>query len=352
MPPTRERGANGSGQFRLDLDYSHLYYPQEDRAGTNPGELTSDYRRVSRTLRALVSVMAEGPARSGLLKEPNHDEAKPQAAGHCRKALVAPARVLRHARTRVGTHLDRWVPATAARIRAHVGGSRETEMLVLARFIRRDDVVIDAGAHRGLYTWLLARLVGRSGCVIAIEPQPALATYLRRAFARQPQVVVVQKGLSNHQGTALLTVPQDQGHEAIGHATLEVSKGRSMRIETTTVDHLDVKPSFIKADVEDHEFHLISGSRHTIEEHHPVLLLEIQRNRPGRDESRASRDESRMRLVNLLNELGYRSHYVDQSGALHSFDIHRLTDPSDSICEDRWVYNFIFSTLRLGSSSN
>src|SRR5580658_9635447 len=151
---------------------------------------------------------------------------------------MIPARVFRNARTRAGTHLDRWAPATAARMRSRVGGSRETEMLVLERFIHRDDVVIDAGAHRGLYTWPLARLVGRGGRVIAAEPQPALATYLRRAFARQPQVVVLQKGLSDHQGTAILTVPHDQGGEMIGQATLEASEGRSMRIDTTTVDDL------------------------------------------------------------------------------------------------------------------
>src|ERR1700722_18488859 len=90
-----------------------------------------------------------------------------------------PERVLRNARTRAGACLDRWAPTTGAWTRAHAGGSREpAEMSVLRQFVRKGDVVIDAGAHRGLYTWPLALLVGPSGLVIAVEPQATLAGYL------------------------------------------------------------------------------------------------------------------------------------------------------------------------------
>ena len=41
---------------------------------------------------------------------------------------------------------------------------------------------IDLGAHKGAYTYWLRRAVGRSGRVIAVEPQPDLAKRLEHLF--------------------------------------------------------------------------------------------------------------------------------------------------------------------------
>lgn len=38
--------------------------------------------------------------------------------------------------------------------------------------LRKGDVFIDVGAHIGKYTILVAKIVGKEGLVIAIEPNP------------------------------------------------------------------------------------------------------------------------------------------------------------------------------------
>ncbi|HWB04838.1 MAG TPA: FkbM family methyltransferase [Verrucomicrobiales bacterium] len=58
-------------------------------------------------------------------------------------------------------------------------GSREPDQLfVLAKILKEGDVVIDLGANFGYYALVESRLVGRTGKVIAIEPDPRNLEYL------------------------------------------------------------------------------------------------------------------------------------------------------------------------------
>src|SRR5690606_14490021 len=67
--------------------------------------------------------------------------------------------------------------------------------------VDRGDLCFDIGAHVGNRTAVLAAL----GCkVVAVEPHPYLAEYLRRKFAGRPGVVVEQVGVSTTPGEATL----------------------------------------------------------------------------------------------------------------------------------------------------
>ena len=52
------------------------------------------------------------------------------------------------------------------------------EIRYLRRTVLPADQVIDAGAHKGGYSYWLSKFVGRSGHVTAFEPQPELASLL------------------------------------------------------------------------------------------------------------------------------------------------------------------------------
>src|SRR2546430_13750536 len=60
----------------------------------------------------------------------------------------------------------------------------------LFRSVREGDVVVDAGAERGLFTARLAQLVGPGGTVHAFEPNPESLPYLHVIAAAEPNVRV------------------------------------------------------------------------------------------------------------------------------------------------------------------
>lgn len=70
------------------------------------------------------------------------------------------------------------------------GDFEHLEMAAAIRFLRPGDVVVDAGAHAGLYTLLAANFVAPGGRVVAIEPSPATHALLAaNAAALDPALV-------------------------------------------------------------------------------------------------------------------------------------------------------------------
>ncbi|MDA8366776.1 MAG: FkbM family methyltransferase [Actinomycetota bacterium] len=227
---------------------------------------------------------------------------------------------------------DQLFPSTSVILRSRFGGSREAELSVLPKFVGCGDLVVDVGAHKGLYSWHLQRLVGPSGSVHAFEPQPDLSDYLKRAFRGSRTVLVHELALSASRGIATLTVPLFDGAPALGHATLEESGGRSIEVQTVPFDSLGLAPRFMKIDVEGHELGVLSGAMETLETSKPFLLLEIDR-RSGRDPSK---------LIELLQHLDYHGYVLNDDGILAPMDVRRLLDPSDPILATRYAYNFFF----------
>jgi FkbM family methyltransferase len=238
-------------------------------------------------------------------------------------------------RAAVSGTLDR-VPRIGAQARARFGGSREPEIEVLAEFVSWGDTVVDVGAHRGVYTWHLARIVGSTGRVLAFEPQPDLAAYLQKAFARSHRVSVASSALSDEAGKATLTIPVWGSTAMVGHATLEGGGEIGIAVPRCTLDSLDVSPTFVKIDVEGHEAAVLRGARQTIEQHRPTLLIEIDRRRVGM--SNVQED-----VVAFVLGHGYKASYLASDGILHAVEPARLVDPDDPIDNGRYVYNFFFT---------
>lgn len=158
----------------------------------------------------------------------------------------------------------------------------ETRSLLEA--LRPGDAAIDVGANKGSFVYPLARAVGRSGRVLAFEPQQQLAAYLRTMVARcrLPQVEVSSVALSDSAGHAALFAP------AAGHspgATLvdgaHVPTGWvKQEIETTTLDAAAAGESrrigALKIDVEGHEMAVLRGAEATLARHRPVVVFECE----------------------------------------------------------------------------
>jgi FkbM family methyltransferase len=82
----------------------------------------------------------------------------------------------------------------------------------LMKSIRIGDIVWDVGANVGFYTQKFLDAVGSSGQVIAIEPAPLSAEECRQIAKKnnRTNLLVIESALGNKNGTAKLTITEDQ----------------------------------------------------------------------------------------------------------------------------------------------
>lgn len=179
---------------------------------------------------------------------------------------------------------------------------------------RAGTIALDIGAHKGGYTYWLARKVGPDGRVYSFEPQPELARKLRLSFDPE-RVVVENAGVSDSEGSLRLHVPTD-GRPSPG-ASLEAPaaasrNGHSIEVRVVSLDHYlrdRAQPvSFLKCDVEGHELHVFRGAEQLLRRDRPVLLFECEQRHHG---ARPVRD-----VFNYLENLGYMGRFFHRGQLL------------------------------------
>ena len=88
------------------------------------------------------------------------------------------------------------------------------EIRHIRRSVSSGDTVIDVGAHKGAFTYWLSRAVGPQGRVLAFEPQPEVADYLRQAtrYFRLDNVEILESALSTKMVPRLCSGPPTRFH--------------------------------------------------------------------------------------------------------------------------------------------
>ena len=176
----------------------------------------------------------------------------------------------------------------------------------------RGGCAIDIGAHKGAYTYWMAKRVGKSGRVLAVEPQPRVASALRDTLESSglSQASVLHAAASSHDGQGTINIPRDSTHGA----SLE-PLGEEREIDPTPVD-LRTIPSimnalgwdrldFVKIDAEGHELAIIGGSLEAFRRFRPAILVESEARTHEGDRSHIDA------LQNMLGPLGYRGQFHD-----------------------------------------
>lgn len=169
----------------------------------------------------------------------------------------------------------------------------EEQIAFYAEHIPTGGVVIDAGACIGDHTETLARLVGPTGTVHALEPNPLTFEALRLNFADKPWVRVANVGLSDAASEAKMHCETNVGASF-------VSDSGDTLIRLVTIDSLGLSMlDFVHLDCEGFEINALRGGRETIARCRPVIVLEVGHEALKR--AGGSTDE----LMALLDELGY-----------------------------------------------
>lgn len=149
--------------------------------------------------------------------------------------------------------------------------------------ITNGSVVWDVGANVGLFAFAAAGLAGRSGTIIAVEPDGWLAANLRRASRWNPdaaEVIVVPAAISDRLGlTEFIVANNNRAVNYIAQAgRTSITGGARERqlVPTLTLDCLAENlpmPDVLKIDVEGAEALVLAGAGHVLEVG-PTIFIE------------------------------------------------------------------------------
>jgi FkbM family methyltransferase len=133
---------------------------------------------------------------------------------------------------------------------------------------KEGDIVFDIGAHCGISTYRLAKLVGPSGRVIAFEPDPVNHSILVRNIHRHKleNVTCVKTAISDSRGTALFNCEGAIGSGLARHLS-RATVGTVEKVETMTLADAFTEfgvPSFCKIDIEGAEISVLASAFETL----------------------------------------------------------------------------------------
>lgn len=191
----------------------------------------------------------------------------------------------------------------------------------LAREVRPGMNVIDVGANFGYFTLLLSDLVGETGTVLAVEPNPDAAasmceSIMLNGFVGRTRVSAC--ALGDAHGSALLFLPNHEPKNASIVDNVDSPGGRTIETPVRTLDELagdGPRIDLIKIDAEGSEPRIWAGMQQIVRRDKPRLLLEFNARRCA---------EPRVLLDDLMAIYG-APRELSGDGALTSFDADSAT---------------------------
>ena len=163
-----------------------------------------------------------------------------------------------------------------------LAGAYEPEVAAVFRSVLEPGMAaIDIGANIGYFTMLAASLVGESGRVLAVEPNPANGRLLeasRRANGFG-QVTVAQVAAGRRMGLLMLNTTHSNGTTAEPgedqDGLLAANTVPSLALDTLVGAWWSGRIGLIKVDAEGAEYNALLGGTGTITRHRPVIVSEF-----------------------------------------------------------------------------
>ena len=191
-------------------------------------------------------------------------------------------------------------------------GFEEVETTLLCRLAKPGMNVIDVGANIGLYTVMLGKLVGQTGCVWSFEPFPQSVNYLKKNIElnKLSNVKVMENAVADEDGIRdFFVFPEGcDVYNSLG-ATIRPEEGlqaiRKIPVAVASLDSIADKVGIetvdlMKVDVEGAEELVLKGARRLIMRSPNIqILLEIYG--PSAKQCGCSAD----RIIQMLKELGF-----------------------------------------------
>jgi FkbM family methyltransferase len=180
----------------------------------------------------------------------------------------------------------------------------------IADAVSGNDTIVDAGANEGLYTVLFSKMCKN---VIAIEPNPFLATSIKKMGLKNVEVLAL--ALSDKPGSALLHIPHTKKMPLYGWATIykeslpECDRIETIRVPTKPLDDIvNTKVDLVKIDVEGAEELVIKGCKELIKRYYPNFLIEVK-------------IKNRKNVSNIMRSYGYKAKVITENGPRETIEL-------------------------------
>jgi FkbM family methyltransferase len=148
---------------------------------------------------------------------------------------------------------------------------------IFKREISPGMVVYDIGAHIGIHSLYICKLLQGEGKLYAFEPWPQNYVSLYHNLQKNPEISAVAKAVPAAVGDQPGVISMDAGTSDGRHHVSESGNGNEIACEVTLDTFYGAgnpAPSFIKVDVEGKELQTLRGAEQIIRTHHPKWILE------------------------------------------------------------------------------
>lgn len=228
-------------------------------------------------------------------------------------------------------------------------GRLEPELKLIVP-VRSKSLCIDVGANRGIYSY---KFIKAGYVVHAFEPNPSEAAWIRHWAKNYDRLKLHLVALSDKAANGFLAVPHSDGREvgALGRIVSSSEEQRCIKnekiipVESKTLDSFGFDNiSYIKIDVEGHEYSVILGALETIKNCRPIVIVEIER----RHLLHRSVDD----VVSLILSLGYDCSFISDN-ILYPYSEFRLDLHQASTIDVNskgYINNFVFTPYDLSIS--
>ena len=144
-------------------------------------------------------------------------------------------------------------------------------------FLKEGMIVVDIGAHTGIYTTLAAQKIGQSGKVVAVEPVKENYEQLIKNIELNnfKNVILKKTALSDHSGSEKLYIsPHSNNHSLM----FKESENAYLEVPVDTLDNLLKKLNLtsvdvIKIDTEGAEVPILKGAERTLEANPKIKVI-------------------------------------------------------------------------------
>lgn len=203
----------------------------------------------------------------------------------------------------------------------------------IARLIQPGMHVADIGANYGYYSLLMADLIGPTGRLLAVEPNPPVVDMLKRTldlngFGSRSTVVAAAAGSGEGEGRLLVPAGEPKNAMLVGK-TVSKADAALVAVPIHSLDTLlDAFPrvDFLKIDAEGAEEEIILGLNGIIARWRPHIVLEFNPGRCRDPQGLLTRLRSAYPVLQCLGYDAQVSPVLDED----------LLDPTNR--EDRLIY--------------
>lgn len=245
-------------------------------------------------------------------------------------------------RRKIGSHimyLDPKDSGISSELKRMINGEVEREpafMKILRNEVQPGMVVMDLGANLGYVSLIMAEIVGSSGKVYAIEPNPHNYKILNKNISTNQYADIIfpfQMGISNKDGMMDFYI-SDKTNLG-GMMSSKHTKG-SIQVKIKTLDtFLKDKeiPNFIKMDIEGHEVEVLDGMYNVAKKtvNSMKILMEIH------TELYSINHNLEKQLRNYI-DIGFNVKYVISAGvAIPDLFKHYGYFPKETFKTGKWV---------------